>query len=61
MYSYTNSGLLCIEEEEGEEEEADQEEEEQDVITVVYFWEGRHANGMGWLHFTHGSVCPYVM
>ncbi len=47
---------MSIEEEEGD-EEGDGEEEEQDVITVVYFWEGRHANSMGWLHFTHGSVC----
>lgn len=37
-------------------EDADPEEEEQEVMTVVYFWQGREANNMGWLHFTHGYV-----
>lgn len=43
---------VCVDEE--EEEEGEAEEEEQDVVTVVYFWQGREANNMGWLHFTHG-------
>lgn len=43
---------LLGDEEEGEDEEA--EEEEQEVTTVVYFWQGREASNMGWLHFTHG-------
>ena len=42
-----------VEDEEGE-EDAEAEEDEQEVITVVYFWQGREASNMGWLHFTHG-------
>lgn len=43
--------LLADEEEEDEDVE---EDEEQEIITVVYFWQGRDASEMGWLHFTHG-------
>ncbi|VDN08086.1 unnamed protein product [Thelazia callipaeda] len=28
------------------------EEIQEDFKCVVYFWQGRHANNMGWLHFT---------
>ena len=34
----------------GEEEE----EEDEEIQTVVYFWQGRDASKMGWLHFTLG-------
>ena len=47
--------IVFAEEEEGD-DDVDTEEEEQDVITVVYFWQGRQATNMGWLHFTHGLV-----
>ncbi|CAI8051353.1 Protein flightless-1 homolog [Geodia barretti] len=39
-------------EESGDGEE--EEEEEDEVQTVVYFWQGRDASKMGWLHFTLG-------
>lgn len=39
---------------EDEEEDSPSEDEEQEIITVVYFWQGRDASEMGWLHFTHG-------
>lgn len=35
----------------GEEEEDEEDGEKQ---TVVYFWQGRDASKMGWLHFTLG-------
>ena len=44
----------CTDEEDEEEDVEEEEEEEQEVITVVYFWQGRDASEMGWLHFTHG-------
>lgn len=47
---------VCIDEEEGDEDGDTEEEQEQEVVTVVYFWQGRDANNMGWLHFTHRSV-----
>lgn len=45
--------FACLPDEEDEDEDLE-EEEEQEVTTVVYFWQGRDANNMGWLHFTHG-------
>ena len=46
---------MDADEEEGEEEaEGGEGEEEQEVTTVVYFWQGREATNMSWLHFTHG-------
>ena len=42
-----------LDEEDGEEDGDVEEDEDQEVMTVVYFWQGRHANNMGWLHFTH--------
>ena len=39
---------------EDEEEDSVSEDEDQEIITVVYFWQGRDASEMGWLHFTHG-------
>lgn len=43
------------EEGEGEGEEEEEEEgEEGEILTVVYFWQGRDASKMGWLHFTLG-------
>ena len=47
--------VLCVDDEDGE-EEAEADEEDQEVTTVVYFWQGREASRMGWLHFTHGYV-----
>ena len=41
-------------EESGEGEEEEEEDEEEEVQTVVYFWQGRNASKMGWLHFTLG-------
>ena len=43
-------------EESGEEEEEEEEEddEEKEIQTVVYFWQGKDASQMGWLHFTLG-------
>lgn len=37
-----------------DDEEAEEEDEEAEISTVVYFWQGRDTNNMGWLHFTHG-------
>ena len=51
-YTVTAEEKEALDEE--EEEEGETEEEEPDVVTVVYFWQGREANNMGWLHFTHG-------
>ena len=48
--------MLCVCSDEEDDEEGEAEEEEPDVVTVVYFWQGREANNMGWLHFTHGYV-----
>ena len=43
------------EEGEGAEGEGEEdEEEEEEIQTVVYFWQGRDASKMGWLHFTLG-------
>ena len=44
------------EEESGEEGEEGEDEEEEEMQTVVYFWQGRDASNMGWLHFTLGWV-----
>lgn len=42
-------------EESGEEGEGEEEEDaEEEIQTVVYFWQGRDASKMGWLHFTLG-------
>ncbi|EDO38109.1 predicted protein, partial [Nematostella vectensis] len=42
-----------VETPEGEEEEEDEPvEQEEDFQCVVYFWQGRDANQMGWLTFT---------
>jgi len=47
-----------IEERDEEDEDLDEEEEEpeHEIQTVVYFWQGRDAGNMGWLHFTLGCV-----
>lgn len=37
-----------------EDEDSEDEEPEQEIQTVVYFWQGRLASNMGWLHFTLG-------
>ena len=42
------------EEGDGEGEGEEEEEEEGEILTVVYFWQGRDASKMGWLHFTLG-------
>ncbi len=44
---------MCVDEERDEDED-ETEEEEGEIETVVYFWQGREATNMGWLHFTHG-------
>ena len=52
---HSPSFLRTDEENEDEEEDEDvEEDEDQEIITVVYFWQGRDASEMGWLHFTHG-------
>ncbi|ETN79136.1 leucine Rich repeat-containing domain protein [Necator americanus] len=40
------------EESEDEEEEDGDQESQQDFKCVLYFWQGRDASNMGWLHFT---------
>ena len=41
-------------EEEEDNSEEEPEEPDQEIQTVVYFWQGRDASNMGWLHFTLG-------
>ena len=39
---------------EGEGDQEEEEDEDEEIQTVVYFWQGRNASNMGWLHFTLG-------
>lgn len=52
--------FVVSEEDEGDEEGDAEEEQEQEVVTVVYFWQGKEANNMGWLHFTHRWLYMYL-
>ena len=53
---------LSDEDEEDLDEEEEEPEQEQEIQTVVYFWQGRDAGKMGWLHFTLGyrHDCVYA-
>ena len=61
-YGVPNDDSECSDEEEAEDEEgendepkknsAKEEEKTDDFKCVVYFWQGRDAGNMGWLHFT---------
>ena len=53
MTEQSNFDFLYVSDED-EDEDSVSEDEEQEIITVVYFWQGRDASEMGWLHFTHG-------
>ncbi len=52
--TYTLIDQSDEEEEDSEEEPEEPEEPEEEIQTVVYFWQGRNASNMGWLHFTLG-------
>ena len=48
------SPLLLLPPSDEEDEDSEDEDPDQEIQTVVYFWQGRLASNMGWLHFTLG-------
>ena len=54
--------FLSLSDEDEEDLDEEEEEPEQEIQTVVYFWQGRDAGKMGWLHFTlgYGHDCVYA-
>ncbi|XP_068672970.1 protein flightless-1 homolog [Montipora foliosa] len=50
-----------VEQPEGEDEEEELIEQEEDFQCVVYFWQGRDANQMGWLTFTFSLQKKFEM
>lgn len=36
------------------------EDRQEDFKCVVYFWQGRDANNMGWLHFTFSLQVGFI-
>ncbi|PFX31861.1 Protein flightless-1-like [Stylophora pistillata] len=50
-----------VEQPEGEEDDDEPVEQEEDFQCVVYFWQGRDANQMGWLTFTFSLQKKFEM